>query len=193
MRGKTNFASRFKPIARSSPPAKNISLSFFPKLMFPTDVPCLRRGALRGRHERWARDAVDVSELQRAIRAPTNNSDADGKAVWSWHPDADAKLAGRFRVAQVTGAKEPGPRGELGAAVKTIAWGMPDDSGASAVNTRVHTQLPQRTRGCGCIGHPAFPAPSISKGERTCKARAPTAPRQGDCMSAVFRDDRYPH
>ena len=37
---------------------------------------------------------------------------------------------------------------------------MPDVSGASAVNTRVHTQLPQRTRGCGCIGHPAFPAPS---------------------------------
>ena len=38
-------------------------------------------------------DAVDVSELQRAIRAPANNSDADGQAVWSWHPDADAKLA----------------------------------------------------------------------------------------------------
>src|ERR1700726_3563935 len=62
---------------------------------------------------------------------------------------------------------------------------MPDDSGASAVNTRVHTQLPQRTRGCGCIGHPAFPAPSTSKGERTGKTRARTAPRQGDCTSAV--------
>ena len=61
--------------------------------MFPADVPRSRRGALRGRHKRWARDAVDVSELQRAIRAPANNSDADGQAVWSWHPDADAKLA----------------------------------------------------------------------------------------------------
>src|ERR1700722_10475546 len=59
--------------------------------MFPTGVPRLRRGALRGRHERWARDAVDVSELQRAIRAPTNNSDADGKAVWSWRSEAGAK------------------------------------------------------------------------------------------------------
>jgi hypothetical protein len=93
MRGKTNFASRFKPFPLSSPTAENISLSFFPKLVFAADVPCSRRGALRGRHERWARDAVDVSELQRAIRAPANNSDADGQAVWSWHPDADAKLA----------------------------------------------------------------------------------------------------
>src|ERR1700726_860790 len=33
-------------------------------------------------------------------------------------------------------------------------------SGASAVNTRVHTPTTKRTRGCGCIGHPAFPAPS---------------------------------
>jgi hypothetical protein len=93
MRGKTNFASPFKPIPFSSPTAKNISISFFPKLVFPADVPRLSRGALRGRHERWARDAVDVSELQRAIRAPANNSDADGQAVWSWHPDADAKVA----------------------------------------------------------------------------------------------------
>jgi hypothetical protein len=92
MRGKTNFGGPFKPFPRSSPAAENISISFFPKLMFPVDVPCSSRGALRGRHERWARDAVDVSELQRAIRAPANNSDADGQAAWSWHPDADAKL-----------------------------------------------------------------------------------------------------
>jgi len=39
------------------------------------------------------RDAVDVSELQRAFRERTNNTDADGQAVWSWHPDADVKLA----------------------------------------------------------------------------------------------------
>jgi len=94
VREKTNFGSRFKPIPQSSPAAKNIPLSFFPKLMSAADVPCsIRRGA-RDRHERWARDAVDVSELQRAIRGRTNNSDADGQAVWSWHPDADVKVAG---------------------------------------------------------------------------------------------------
>ena len=58
------------------------------------------------------------------------------------------------------GARKPGPQGERDISRKTIAWGMPDVSGASAVNTRVHTPTPKRTRGCGCIGHPAFPAPS---------------------------------
>jgi hypothetical protein len=61
--------------------------------MSPADVPRLKRGTLRDRNERRARDAVDVSELQRAIREQTNTTDADGQAVWSWHPDADAKLA----------------------------------------------------------------------------------------------------
>jgi hypothetical protein len=41
--------------------------------------------------------------------------------------------------------------------------GMPGDSGASAVNTRAHTTLPQRARGCGCTGHPAFPTPSVGR------------------------------
>jgi len=43
---------------------------------------------------------------------------------------------------------------------------MPDDSGASAVNTRAHTQTAQRARSCGCIGHPAFPAPSSTRATR---------------------------
>src|SRR6266700_5691940 len=60
----------------------------------------------------------------------------------------------------MTVAKGIRHRGERAISRKTIAWGMPDVSGASAVNTRVHIDYPQRTRGCGCIGHPAFPAPS---------------------------------
>ncbi|OIQ76835.1 hypothetical protein GALL_414760 [mine drainage metagenome] len=35
------------------------------------------RGALRGRHERWVRDAVDVEVPL------TNGTDADGEVVWS--------------------------------------------------------------------------------------------------------------
>jgi hypothetical protein len=35
------------------------------------------RGALRGRHGRWARDAVDVEVPM------TNGTDADGEVVWS--------------------------------------------------------------------------------------------------------------
>src|SRR5271156_6866366 len=80
-------------------------------------------------------------------------------------PDAPT-LASRSRgwPRETTGAKEPGPRGERAVSRNTIAWGMPDVSGASAVNTRVHTPTTKRTRGCGCIGHPAFPAPSDTRG-----------------------------
>jgi hypothetical protein len=35
------------------------------------------RGALRGRHERWVRDAVDVEVPL------TNGTEADGEVVWS--------------------------------------------------------------------------------------------------------------
>jgi hypothetical protein len=38
------------------------------------------------------RDAVDVSELQRAVGERTNNIDADGEAVWSWRSNAGAKV-----------------------------------------------------------------------------------------------------
>src|ERR1700730_16692025 len=63
---------------------------------------------------------------------------------------------------QGDGDKKELVAGESSLVVKTIAWGMPDDSGASAVNTGAHTSLPQRAP--GCIGHPAFPAPSSSEG-----------------------------
>jgi hypothetical protein len=37
---------------------------------------------------------------------------ADGEVVWSWRPDAGAKFSWDAMPAKVTGAKEPGPRGE---------------------------------------------------------------------------------
>jgi len=40
-------------------------------------VPFSIRGALRGRHERWERDAVD------AAVSLTSDTKADGKVVWS--------------------------------------------------------------------------------------------------------------
>ena len=52
-----------------------------------------------------------------------DGTDADGKAVWSWRPDAGVKSCGSFRKATV--ARKPGHRGEHEAAVKTIAQGRP--------------------------------------------------------------------
>ena len=45
--------------------------------------------------------------------------------------------------------------------LKPLRAGMPGDFGATAVNTRVHSPIPMRTRGCGCIVLPAFPTPSV--------------------------------
>jgi hypothetical protein len=44
--------------------------------IFPP-VSRLKRGALRGRHERWERDAVDAAAHE------TNAPGADGEVVWS--------------------------------------------------------------------------------------------------------------
>src|ERR1700761_9346948 len=53
--------------------------------------------------------------------------------------------------------------------------GMPGDSGATVVtNARAYYHY---TRGCGCIGHPAFPTPSDLQGEMICKPRARCAAR----------------
>ncbi len=56
--------------------------------------------------------------------------------MWSWRPDAGAQLVDEAAFRRMTGARKPGPRGERAISCKTIAWGMPDVSGASAVNTR---------------------------------------------------------
>jgi hypothetical protein len=50
--------------------------------------PASVRGALRDRHGRWVRDAVD------AFGSKANDLDADGEVAWSWHPLAGAKFAG---------------------------------------------------------------------------------------------------
>jgi hypothetical protein len=62
----------------SSPIDKNISL--FPtgkSSLYKLALSRLIRGALRGRHERWVRDAVDVAACRRTRWL------ADGEVVWS--------------------------------------------------------------------------------------------------------------
>ena len=54
---------------------------------FLSPVLFLQRGALRDRHERWERDAMDAACHE------TNDVIADGEIVWSWRPDAGAKFA----------------------------------------------------------------------------------------------------
>jgi hypothetical protein len=87
----------------------------------------------------------------------TSDTGADGEGVWSWRPDAGAKVAGDNL--RMTGAKEPGPRGEHDTSRKTIAQGMPVDCGVPVVANACAFYT--CTRGRGCNAHPAFPAPSV--------------------------------
>jgi hypothetical protein len=54
--------------------------------------------------------------------------------------------------------------------LKPSRAGMPGDSGVLVV-TRVRSTTTKCTRGRGCIGHPAFPTPSLGA-EGKCKPRA---------------------
>jgi hypothetical protein len=47
-----------------------------------------------------------------ALVSRDERTGADGEGVWSWRPDAGAKFSQGTIPAKVTGAKEPGPRGE---------------------------------------------------------------------------------
>ena len=59
----------------------------------------------------------------------TRVPEADGEVVWSWLPDAGVKLVEVIPL--MTVARKPGHRGEHEGTRKTIAWGMPGDSGVT--------------------------------------------------------------
>ena len=59
----------------------------------------------------------------------TTALEADGEGVWSWHPDAGVKFAMRSAGDGGQNARSTGESAVY--AVKTIAWGMPGDSGVT--------------------------------------------------------------
>jgi hypothetical protein len=112
------------------------------------------QGALRDRHERRKRDAMDASGVaRRAIflaSAKPRGSDVPRPASSLWnHPEA-------------TETTKPGLREEHGINRPTIAQGVPDRFGEPVVTYSRATL--HRTRGCGCVGHPAFPVPYLLRG-----------------------------
>src|ERR1700736_2145532 len=101
-------------------------------------------------------------------------------------PDAPT-LACRWRSnTRMTVAGKPGHRGEHEISRKTMARGMPGVSGVTVVtNARVYYHT---TRGCGRIGRPAFPAPSVSRG-RDSKAKLARNTRRE--REVVFANDAF--
>jgi hypothetical protein len=133
--------------------------------------PGPHKGAFRDRHERkvgmrWTRWVLLTRALIRGRRSRVVLTPRRWRQVGerNFIGDGDKK------------ARSPGrARNKL---LKPSRAGMPGDLGATVV-TNACVLLPY-TRGCGCNGHPAFPAPSIS-GRRIPAQLGRIARRDGGC------------
>src|SRR5258706_13917467 len=95
--------------------------------------------------------------------------------------DAPGLASSLREEAQATVSNKPGHRGEREVSRKTIARGMPGETGVTVVTTLVCLFF--YTRGCGRIERPAFPAPSdLQKAGRCWKTRAKRAARSRSCV-----------
>src|ERR1700721_4787642 len=113
-------------------------------------IPAQYRGAFRDRHERkvgmrWTRAALLTraparGRRSRVVLTPRRRRQV-GERDFTGDGDKKARSPGRARNKLLTPSRA----------------GMPGDPGATVVtNARAYYHS---TRGCGCIGHPAFPAP----------------------------------
>src|SRR5258706_5725247 len=99
------------------------------------------------------------------------------RTVKSCRSDAPMLASSLREEAQATVSNKPGHRGEREVSRKTIARGMPGLLRCTCGDYARVLYL-FRTRGCGCIGRPAFPAPSvIREANGFCKPRAHRAAR----------------
>jgi hypothetical protein len=87
LRRKTHFHCAFNTRLMVQPPARKYSSFVFPKIEAFSVHPASTRGtfrpivAIREVGMRWPR-----------LLRKTSAAAADGQVVWSWHPDADAKV-----------------------------------------------------------------------------------------------------
>jgi hypothetical protein len=104
---------------------------------------------------RWTR------HCQALLRKTTDDA-ADGEIVWSWRPDAGAKLVDASRVMRVTVANKPGTPGRSRISRNTIAQGRPDDPPTPVVLPRAFCC----TRTMGAAGTRSSLRPLFFRGER---------------------------
>jgi hypothetical protein len=169
---------RFPPAdstSSSSPATKKYFASVFRKDVLSSRCPVSARGALRDRHERWKRDAMDAPARE------TSEADADVKACGPDLPTLRSSRAVTSRV--MTGAIKPGSRGERAISVKTVAQGGPDCSDHTCGSFPV-LFIMHGGRGCG--GHPAFPAPSANSRVRVCCITRGFARENDDAHPVLF-------
>ena len=122
---------------------------------------------------------MDAAASGLPMASQTNGAGAYGEVVWSWRPDAGVKLA--RSISPMTVAKEPVTGEITKETVKTIARGMPGDSGVTVVTNARVTTLHARLR---AHRRPAFPAPSEFRGwDVPSKTWAQCAARSRSCVS----------
>ena len=124
------------------------------------------------------RDAVDAGGAK--------DEGACLRTAKSCGSDASTPASSLREEAQMTVTKKPDRRGEREISRKTIARGMPGDSGVTVV-TNSSCFVLFCTRGCGCIGRPAFPAPSDSRGQHVQGKTRVDARRDREAVSREVR------
>jgi len=139
------------------PPPQKYSCSLFAQITSTSPASRPERGAYRDRHGRWVRDAVDAGGAA--------DESAGLRTAKSCGPDAPT-LASSSREARLLGgdggkqARSPGrarrkPLKPLRREGRVFRWICGDYARVLYLFC---------TRGCGCNGHPAFPAPSHFEG-----------------------------
>jgi hypothetical protein len=151
VRLKTNFLSGFKLIWGVQSCLK-IFLSENQKWWYLAHIPPRQEGRL-AIVTNARRDAMDAEVPL------TSGAEADGEIVWSWRPDAGVKSAIRSAGDGGKRARSPG-RARISS--KPSRRECRSVFGEPVVTNSCGFLLP--TRGCGCAKHPAFPAPSYSRG-----------------------------
>ena len=129
--------------------------------------PASTRGTYRDRHGRWARDAVDAWDAQRAFRAPTKASWRTAKPCGPDPPTLGSSL--RDDVRKRRWLESPAHRGEHGAAVNTIARGM-SVVPAEPVVTAACVFCCRRAMGAASIRHSPRPLDFEGRNQRITRA-----------------------
>jgi len=107
---------------------------------------------------------------------------ADGEGVWSWRPDAGAKVVGHDPAND--GGKRARSPGRSRISRKTIAQGRPDDPAPPVVTTVCF--LPMHT-GRGCELAPGLPCALLFSGRMVFLQKlGPIVPRECGCMCSVI-------
>jgi hypothetical protein len=161
LRGHCATARRLPPHIRHAKSARRVTLpqpsSIAENRKFPHSLrhPASTRGTLRPivtKREAGCDGCVDCARRAQPMRTAKSRG-----------PDAPT-LASSWRKMNppATEANKPGTPGRAHISRQTIAQGMPDCFGVPVV-TCLRAFFPC-TQGCGCTRHPAFPAPSSTRG-----------------------------